>query len=73
MVIEMYMVFRNLQQYKPLFAMENIYTFIDYNENEIDINLRNIIAMNQPELDDDTSEDFDLDFDLNNFFYEMRG
>jgi hypothetical protein len=46
--------------------MENIYTPVDYNE--IDTNLRNIIAMNQPELDEDTIEDDDLNFDLNNFF-----
>lgn len=51
--------------------MENYYTSV--NANEVDPNLANIIAMNSYESQEDETEDYDLDYDPNDFYYELHG
>lgn len=51
-------------------AMENYYTSID--QNELDPNMRNIIEMNITDAYDEEAEDYDLDYDPNELFYELQ-
>jgi hypothetical protein len=50
--------------------METIYTSID--QNELDSDLGNIITMNTIDGYDDDAEDYDLDYDPNDFYYELQ-
>ena len=50
--------------------MENIFTSIDYND--LDVNLKNIIAINTFDTFEDEVEDGDLDYDQNDFYFELH-
>ena len=49
--------------------METFFTTVD--QNELNTNLRNILAMNTfDEYDDDGNENYDIDCDSDNLYYE---
>lgn len=60
-------LYHNLQITK---TMETIYTSVDHNE--LDADLGNIITMNTVEDYDDDVQDYDLDYDPNDFYYELQ-
>ena len=51
--------------------METYYTSLEHTH-EFDTDLSNIITMNSIDDADDDIQDYDLDYDPNDFYYELQ-